>query len=153
STAHGQGHDTTFGQIAAETLQVPLDLVTVQQGDTEFMPKGVGTFGSRSIAVGGPAVVGEIGKIKAKMRMIAAHLLEAAEGDIRWEGGRFFVRGAPSRALEFKDVAAAAHQPGRLPAGVEPGLEASGTFALPDMVYPFGAYAAAVEIERETGEV
>jgi aerobic carbon-monoxide dehydrogenase large subunit len=153
STAHGQGHDTTFGQIAAETLQVPLDVVTVQQGDTEFMPKGVGTFGSRSIAVGGPAVVGEIGKIKAKMRMIAAHLLEAAEGDIRWEGGRFFVRGAPSRALEFKEVAAAAHQPGRLPAGVEPGLEASGTFALPDMVYPFGAYAAAVEIERETGEV
>ena len=152
STAHGQGHDTTFAQIAAETLQVPLEAVAVQQGDTALLPKGAGTFGSRSIAVGGSALVGEIGKVKAKMRMIAAHLLEAAEGDIQWVGGRLYVQGAPSRALTFEEVAAAAHQAQRLPAGVEPGLDASGTFTLPDMVYPFGAYAIAVEVERETGE-
>jgi len=152
STAHGQGHDTTFAQIAAETLQVPLEAVAVQQGDTALLPKGAGTFGSRSIAVGGSALVGEIGKVKAKMRMIAAHLLEAAEGDIQWVGGRLYVQGAPSRALTFEEVAAAAHQGQRLPAGVGPGLDASGTFTLPDMVYPFGAYAIAVEVERETGE-
>ena len=86
------------------------------------------------------------------MRMIAAHLLEAAEGDIQWVGGRLYVQGAPSRALTFEEVAAAAHQGQRLPAGVGPGLDASGTFTLPDMVYPFGAYAIAVEVERETGE-
>jgi carbon-monoxide dehydrogenase large subunit len=153
STAHGQGHDTTFGQIAAEALQVPMDAVTVQQGDTSLMPKGVGTFGSRSITVGGSALLGEIDKIKAKMRKIAAHLLEAAEGDIGWHDGRLYVQGAPSRAVTFREVAAAAHQRERLPAGSDPGLEASGTFSLPDMVYPFGAYAAIVEIERETGEV
>ena len=153
STAHGQGHDTTFGQIAAEAFQVPLDAVTVEQGDTARLAKGIGTFGSRSVAVGGSAVVGEIEKIKVRMRAIAAHLLEAAEGDIRWEDGRLFVRGAPGRALTFGEVAAAAHRPERLPAGMETGLEASGTFSLPDMVYPFGAYAAVVEVERETGEV
>ena len=152
STAHGQGHDTTFAQIAAETLQVPLEAVAVQQGDTALLPKGAGTFGSRSITVGGSALIGEIGKVKAKMRMIAAHLLEAAEGDIQWVGGRLYVQGAPSRALTFEEVAAAAHQGQRLPAGVGPGLDASGTFTLPDMVYPFGAYAIAVEVERETGE-
>ncbi|HYM70054.1 MAG TPA: xanthine dehydrogenase family protein molybdopterin-binding subunit [bacterium] len=153
STAHGQGHDTTFGQIAADTLKVPLDTIVVQQGDTALMPKGVGTFGSRSVAVGGAALVGELEKIKTKMRSIAAHLLEASDADIQWDDGRLSVRGAPARAVTFREVAAAAHQPARLPAGVEPGLEASGTFSLPDMVYPFGAYAAVVEIERETGEV
>lgn len=153
STAHGQGHDTTFGQIAADVLQVPLDTIVVQQGDTALMPKGVGTFGSRSIAVGGAALVGELEKIKTKMRSVAAHLLEVSDADLQWDDGRLSVRGAPARAVTFREVAAAAHQPARLPAGVEPGLEASGTFSLPDMVYPFGAYAAVVEIERETGEV
>jgi aerobic carbon-monoxide dehydrogenase large subunit len=152
STAHGQGHDTTFGQIAAEALQIPLDAIAVEQGDSAVMPKGVGTFGSRSVACGGSAVLGEVEKIKAKMRKIAAHLLEAAEGDIRWDGGRLYVRGAPARAVTFQDVAAAAHQ-GRTPDGMEPGLETSGTFSLPGMVYPFGAYVVVVEVERETGEV
>ena len=153
STAHGQGHDTTFGQIAAEILQVPLEAITIQQGDTALLPKGIGTFGSRSVACGGSALFGELQKITAKMRKIAAHALEAAEGDIRWDGGRIFVQGAPARALTFQEVAAAAHRPEQLPAGTEPGLEASGTFSLPDMVYPFGAYIAVVEVERETGDV
>jgi len=153
STAHGQGHDTTFGQIAADVLQVPMDTIVVQQGDTALMPTGVGTFGSRSIAVGGAALVGELEKIKTKMRRIAAHLLEASDADLQWGDGRLSVRGAPARAVTFRQVAAAAHQPARLPATIEPGLETSGTFSLPDMVYPFGAYAAVVEIARDTGEV
>jgi len=152
STAHGQGHDTTFAQIAAETLQLPLDAIAVEQGDSAVMPKGVGTFGSRSVACGGSAVLGELEKIKTKMRKIAAHLLEAAEVDIRWDDGSLYVQGAPARAVTFRDVAAAAHQ-GRLPDGMDPGLETSGTFALPGQVYPFGAYVAVVEVERETGEV
>jgi aerobic carbon-monoxide dehydrogenase large subunit len=152
STAHGQGHDTTFAQIAAETLQLPLDAIAVEQGDSAVMPKGVGTFGSRSVTCGGSAVLGELEKIKTKMRKIAAHLLEAAEGDIRWDDGRLHVQGAPSRAITFQEVAAAAHE-GRVPEGTEPGLESSGTFTLPGQVYPFGAYVAVVEVERETGEV
>jgi carbon-monoxide dehydrogenase large subunit len=152
STAHGQGHDTIFSQIAAETLQVPLDVITVEQGDSAVMPKGVGTFGSRSAVLGGSAVLGEAEKIKSKMRKIAAHLLEAAEADIRWDNGRLHVQGAPGRAVTFQDVAAAAHQ-GRVPEGTEPGLETSGTFSVPGEVYPFGAYVVVVDVERETGEV
>ncbi len=151
STAHGQGHDTTFGQIAADTLGLPLEMIEVQQGDTELLDRGVGTFGSRSITVGGAALVGELEKVKAKMRRIAAHLLEVAEADVQWDPGRLSVRGAAGRAVTFRDVAAAAHRPDRIPEGTDPGLETSGTFTLPDMVYPFGAYAAVVEVERDTG--
>lgn len=153
STSHGQGHDITFSQIAAEVLRVPLEVISLQQGDTDVIPKGVGTFGSRSVAAGGSALLGELGKVKAKMQTIAAHLLEAAEGDIRWDDGRLSVQGAPARAVTFKDVAAAAYEPSRLPAGMEPGLESSGTFSLPGQVYPFGAYVAVVEIHRETGDI
>ncbi len=152
STAHGQGHDTIFAQIAAQTLQVPLDVITVEQGDSAVMPKGVGTFGSRSAVLGGSAVLGEAEKIKRKMLTIAAHLLEAAEADIRSAGGRLYVQGAPGRSVTFQEVAAAAHQ-GRVPEGTEPGLETSGTFSVPGEVYPFGAYVVVVEVERETGEV
>jgi carbon-monoxide dehydrogenase large subunit len=152
STAHGQGHETTFAQIAADRLWIPLDSVTVEQGDTAALPKGVGTFGSRSVACGGSAVAAEADKIKARMRRIAAHLLEAAEADIRWGPGRLSVQGAPARAVTFQEVAAAAHD-GRVPEGMERGLETSGTFRLPGMVYPFGAYAVVVEVERDTGEV
>jgi carbon-monoxide dehydrogenase large subunit len=152
STAHGQGHETTFAQIAADRLWIPLDSVTVEQGDTAALPTGVGTFGSRSVACGGSAVAAEADKIKARMRRIAAHLLEAAEADIRWGPGRLSVQGAPARAVTFQEVAAAAHD-GRIPEGMERGLETSGTFRLPGMVYPFGAYAVVVEVERDTGEV
>ncbi len=153
STSHGQGHDITFAQIAADVLRVPLESITLQQGDTDIVPKGVGTFGSRSVATGGSALVGELTKVKTKMLKIAAHLLEAAEGDIQWNDGRLSVRGAPARAVTFSEVAAVAYQPERLPAGMEPGLESSGTFSLPGQMYPFGAYVVAVEIERDTGEI
>jgi len=153
STAHGQGHDTTFAQIAAEALQIPLEAIAVEQGDSARLTKGMGTFGSRSITIGGSAVWGELEKVKGKMAKIAAHLLEAREGDIRWGGGRLYVHGMPARALAFQDVAAAAADPARLPPGIEPGLEASGTFSLAGMVYPFGAYVAVVEVEAATGLV
>jgi len=153
SSPHGQGHETTFAQITAEALQVDPEAVVVEHGDSAVVPRGVGTFGSRSTTIGGSAVWIAVEKIKAKAVKIAAHLLEASEGDISWENGRLFVRGAPDRALTLAQVASAAYQPGRLPPGMEMGLEASAYFSLPGPVFPFGAYVAVVEVERETGEV
>lgn len=153
SSPHGQGHETIFSQIAAEALQIDPDAVIVEHGDSAVVPRGVGTFGSRSTTVGGSAVWIALEKIKAKVVKIAAHLLEASEEDIAWENGRLFVRGSPDRALTLAQVSAAAYQPGRLPLGMEMGLEAPGYFSLPGPVFPFGAYVAVVEVERETGEV
>lgn len=153
STSTGQGHDTTFAQIAAEVLHVDLDAVTVLSGDSAVVPRGVGTFGSRSTTIGGSALLRTLEKIKAKATAIASHLLEAAPADLEWNSGRIHVRGAPDRGVSLKDVAAAAYQPGRLPPGMEMGLDASGAFNLPGPVFPFGAYGAVVEVERETGEV
>jgi len=153
STAHGQGHDTTFAQIAAEALQIPIEAISIEQGDSARLTKGMGTFGSRSTTIGGSALWNVLQTVKTKMVKIAAHILEAAEGDIRWGEGRLSVQGAPARALTFQEVAAAAVEPARLPPGIEPGLEASGTFSLAGMVYPSGAYIAVVEVEPPTGLV
>jgi carbon-monoxide dehydrogenase large subunit len=153
SNPHGQGHETIFAQIAADVLQIDVADVTVEHGDSAVVPRGVGTFGSRSTTIGGSALVVTLEKIKSRAVQIAAHLLEAAPADIAWEGGRLHVRGAPDRSVTFRDVAAAAHQIGRLPRGAEIGLSASGTFALPGPVFPFGAYAAAVGVDVETGEI
>jgi len=153
SNPQGQGHETSFAQIAADILQLDLDAVVVEHGDSAVVPRGVGTFGSRSMTIGGSALVVALDKIRTKATIIAAHLLEAAPADIEWTDGRLFVRGSPERALAFADVTAAAYQPGRLSPHIEMGLDASGHFALPGPVFPFGAYAAVVEVDRETGEV
>lgn len=153
SNPHGQGHETIFAQIAADVLQIDVADVTVQHGDSAVVPRGVGTFGSRSTTIGGSALVVTLEKIKSRAVQIAARLLEAAPADIAWEDGRLHVRGAPDRSVTFREVAAAAHQLGRLPHGAEIGLSASGTFALPGPVFPFGAYAAAVDVDVETGEI
>ncbi|HXF82455.1 MAG TPA: xanthine dehydrogenase family protein molybdopterin-binding subunit [bacterium] len=153
SNPHGQGHETTFAQIAADVLGVDPDAVTVEHGDSAVVPRGVGTFGSRSTTVGGSAVVVALEQIRAKAAAIAAHLLEASPGDLEWGGGHFHVRGAPQRRVSFAEVAAAAYQPGRLPAGLEMGLQAAAVFTLPGPVFPYGAYAAVVEIDPETGRV
>lgn len=153
SNPHGQGHETIFAQIAADALQTDLDAITVQHGDSAVVPRGVGTFGSRSTTIGGSALLVAAEKIREKAIRIAAHLLEAAPADIVWNDGRLHVRGAPERAVTLQEVAAAAYQPGRLPQGMEMGLDASGVFNLSGPVFPFGAYAAVVEVERETGEV
>jgi len=153
SMPHGQGHETTFAQIAADLLHLHPDDVVVEYGDTSLLPRSVGTFGSRSTTLGGSALVVAAEKVREKVRHIAAHLLEAAPEDIAWEDGRLWVRGAPDRWVSWRDVAATAYRPVRLPPGMEMGLEATGFFALPHPVFPFGAYGAVVEVDRETGEV
>jgi aerobic carbon-monoxide dehydrogenase large subunit len=152
STPHGQGHETTFAQIAADALGVDLAAIVVEHGDSAAGLRGVGTFGSRSITVGGSALLLALEKIRAHAVRIAAHLLEAAPEDIERDRDRYAVRGSPGRAVSLRDVAAAAYQPGRLPPEIEMGLAAGASFALPGPVFPSGAYAAAVEIARETGE-
>lgn len=153
SAPQGQGHETTFSQIAADALGVAPGAITVEHGDSAVVPRGMGTFGSRSVTCGGSALWNAALKVQEKATRIAAHLLEAAPGDVVREGGRYAVRGAASRGVTFGEVAAAAYQPGRLPPGVELGLDAAATFALPGPVFPSGAYVAVVEVERETGGV
>ena len=153
STPQGQGHETTFSQIAADALGVDLEAIAVEHGDSAVVPRGVGTFGSRSTTVGGSALLVALEKIQAKAIQIAAHLLEAAPEDIQRDHDRYTVRGAPSRAVTFPQIAAAAYQPGRLPREIEMGLSALGVFTLPGPVFPSGAYAAVVEIRPDNGEV
>lgn len=151
SHSQGQGHETIFAQITADALGITPQAIVVQQGDSAVVPRGVGTFSSRSTTIGGSAALVALEKIKTKATRIAAHLLEAAPEDIVWDGGRLHVKGMPGRSLTFEQVAAAAYEPGRVPRDLEVGLEATGHFALPRPVFPFGAHAAVVEVERETG--
>lgn len=153
SVPHGQGHETSFAQIAAEFLQVHPDDVVVQYGDTHLLGRSVGTFGSRSTTLGGSAIVVAAEKIREKVRRIAAHLLEASPDDVEWQDRRLWVRGVPDRAVTWREVASAAYQPHRLPPDLEMGLEAVGYFAVPRPVFPYGAYGAVVEVDRETGDV
>ena len=151
SSPHGQGHETTFAQIAADVLGVDPADVEVVHGDSAEVPAGVGTFGSRSVTVGGSAVVVVLEKLRDRALAVAAGLLEAAEDDVRWEGGRFVVAGS-DRGIGLREVAAASSGDG--PAD-EAGslLRAEGRFTLAGPVFPFGAYAAVVEIDPETGTV
>ena len=104
SHSHGQGHETTFAQLVADDLGIPIEHVEIVHGDTGAIPFGMGTYGSRSAAVGGSAIHVSLQKIKEKGRKIAAHLLEAAEGDVVFEGGKFFVKGSPDRAKAWGEV-------------------------------------------------
>jgi carbon-monoxide dehydrogenase large subunit len=153
SHAHGQGHETTFAQIAADNLGVPIDDVEVVHGDTAAMPFGMGTYGSRSGPVGGTAIHMSLEKIKEKGRKIAAHLLEAAEADLIYDNGRYHVAGAPDRAKTFQEISLAAFLAHNLPAGLEPGLEATSFYDPSNFVFPFGAHLAVVEVDSETGHV
>ncbi len=153
SVPHGQGHETAFAQIAADELQVHPDQVVVEYGDTDLLGRSIGTFGSRSVTVGGSALVVAARKVADKARRIAAHLLEAAPEDLQWQDGRFWVRGLPERAVTWREVASAAYQPHRLPPDLEMGLEATGYFAIPRPVFPYGAYGAVVEVDPDSGEV
>jgi carbon-monoxide dehydrogenase large subunit len=150
---HGQGEETTFAQIVAHELGIPLDDIEVVHGDTARIPMGWGTYGSRTTAVGGSAVALAARKVREKARKIAAHMLEASEEDIVFEQGRFYVRGAPDRAKTIQDVALAAFLAWDLPPGVEPGLEESSFYDPQNFTYPFGAHIAVVEIDPETGRV
>jgi carbon-monoxide dehydrogenase large subunit len=146
----GQGHETTFAQIVAEELGIPYEDVEVQEGDTDNTPYGLGTYASRSTPTAGAATAVIARKLRDKGRDIAAHLLEAAPGDIEFESGRFFVKGSPEVAKTIQDVAFAAYT--NIPDGMEAGLEGVHYYDPPNMTYPFGTYAVVVEIDRGTGE-
>jgi carbon-monoxide dehydrogenase large subunit len=153
SSPHGQGHETAFAQIAADALGVPLESIQIRHGDSAEVPEGMGTYGSRSIAIGGSALLVAADEVKRKARLVAAHLLEAAPEDLVWEAGRIHVAGTPERGVTLAQVARAAVDPDRSPPGVSLGLEATGYFSLSGLLFPFGAHAAVVEVDRETGEV
>jgi carbon-monoxide dehydrogenase large subunit len=150
---HGQGEETTFAQIVASELGVPVDDVEIIHGDTDQTPMGWGTYGSRSTAVGSGALMGAIQKIKEKSRIVTAHLLEAAVEDIDYADGKFFVKGSPGKFKTIQDVALMANVAWNYPKGLEPGLEASAFYDPPNFVYPFGAHIAVVRVDIETGEV
>ncbi len=152
TSAHGQGHETTFAQIIADRLGVDFDQIVVRHGDTLNTPMGNGTGGSRSLAVGGSAILRAANLVQDKARRIAAIMLEAAQEDVVMEGGRYQVRGTPSKALTLGAIAAKAYG-GDLPPDIESGLEATDFFRPPQLVYPFGAHVAVVEIDRDTGAV
>jgi carbon-monoxide dehydrogenase large subunit len=153
SSAHGQGHETTFAQIAADQLQLPIEDIDVVHGDTAKVPFGIGTFASRSAAVGGTAVVLSAQKVRDKAIKIAAHLLETSPDDIELAPGVFRVRGAPGRSVSWADVGLQSFLAHRLPAGLEPGLEASTFFDPPNFTWPFGTHVCVTEVDPETGQV
>ncbi|ADU51603.1 carbon monoxide dehydrogenase, large subunit apoprotein [Thermaerobacter marianensis DSM 12885] len=147
----GQGHETTFAQIVADELGIPVDDVLVEEGDTDTAPYGLGTYASRSTPTAGGATAMAARRIRDKARKIAAHLLEAAEEDVVWDNGRFHVAGAPGRAVTFQEVALAAYT--NPPPGVEPGLETVYYYDPPNLTFPNGAYICVVDIDKGTGEV
>ena len=152
ASPHGQGNETTFAQMLADQFGVPLDHVTIHHGDTAVVKQGIGTFGSRSQAVGGAALHNAGTKVKAKMAKFAAALLEAHEGDLVFQNGVIAVRGAPSSARPFAEVAAYAYKPVKLPEGLDPGLSDEAFFEPKNNTYPFGCHIAMLEVDRETGE-
>ncbi|MBM3221341.1 MAG: xanthine dehydrogenase family protein molybdopterin-binding subunit [Candidatus Rokubacteria bacterium] len=154
TSAHGQGHETTFAQIVADHLGVDFDKIVVKHGDTMAIPMGNGTGGSRSVAVGGSSVYNATLKVQAKARTIAASMLEASADDVVLQDGRYMVKGTPSKALGLAEIAAVAYGEALKPE-IEHGLEASEFWRPPGgaLVYPFGAHIAVVEVDKDTGHV
>ena len=150
---HGQGEETTFAQIIADELGVDVDDVGVVHGDTSNTPMGWGTYGSRTTAVGGAAIALAARKIKEKARLLAAHLLEAAEADVEYENGKFFVKGSPDQSKTIQEIATMANVAWNMPEGMEPGLEASAFYDPPNFVYPFGTHLAVVEVDPDNGNI
>jgi len=150
--SHGQGHKTSYAQIVANELGVDYDRVDVREGDTAETPEGHGTYGSRSAAVGGSALLESARKVHAKARRIAAHQLEADEADLEFDDGEFRVAGAPDRSVTMGEVAEAALA-GDVPEGEEPGLEATTYYNPSNFTFPFGTHIAVVEIDPDTGEI
>jgi carbon-monoxide dehydrogenase large subunit len=151
SHAHGQGHETTFAQVVADRLGMPLENVDIVHGDTSKILFGMGTYGSRSIAVGGTAIVKALDKIIAKGKKIAAHLMEAAEGDIEYDKGVFKVAGTDKKKT-VGEVAFAAYVPHNYPLDkLEPGLNENAFYDPTNFTFPAGSYVCEVEVDPETG--
>jgi carbon-monoxide dehydrogenase large subunit len=147
--AQGQGHETTFAQIVAQELGIPVTDVKVVEGDTDNTPYGLGTYASRSTPVAGGATAMVARKLADKAKRIAAHLLEAADEDIELENGKLFVAGTPARSVTIQDVALAAYT--NMPDGMEHGLESVTYYDPPNLTYPYGSYVVVVEVDPETG--
>jgi len=150
---HGQGEETTFAQIVAEELGIPVADVEVVHGDTKLTPYGQGTYGSRTSPVEGGSIALSARKIRDKARKIAAHLLEAREEDLEFADGKFVVKGSPKAAKTIQEIAWAAYMAGNLPKGVEPVLDATTFYDPTNFVFPFGCHACVVDVDRETGQV
>ena len=153
ASPHGQGEETTFAQIVASEIGVDVGDVKVFHGDTDVTPMGWGTYGSRTTAVGGAALVLATRKVKEKAKIIAAHLLEAAVEDIEYADGKFAVKGSPDKAKTIQEIALMAHVAWNMPKDVEAGLEASMFYDPPNFTYPYGSHLAVVEVDTETGQV
>lgn len=149
---HGQGTATTFAQIVADQIGADFNRIVVKHSDTALTPMGIGTMGSRSLAVGGAALVRAATKVREKARQIAAAMLEANVADIEFHEGRYVVRGVPDRGLTLTEIARRAYS-NKLPPELDPGLEAVDYFRPADLIYPFGAHVAVVEVDSETGHV
>jgi aerobic carbon-monoxide dehydrogenase large subunit len=147
--SQGQGHATTFAQILASEIGIPADQITVEEGDTDTAPYGLGTYGSRSTPVAGAATAMAGRKIRAKAQMIAAYLLEVHDDDLEWDVDRFVVKGTPERFKTMAEIAFAAYN--KAIPGLEPGLEAVSYYDPPNMTYPFGAYVCVVDVDVDTG--
>ena len=153
SHSHGQGHETTFAQVVSEKLGIDFDSVDIVHGDTDKIPFGMGTYGSRSIAVGGTAIVNALDKIIAKGKKIAAHLLETSESDIEFENGQFVVPGT-DKAKAFGEIALTAYVPHQYPLEeLEPGLEETAFYDPKNFTFPAGTYVCEVEVDPDTGVV
>jgi len=151
SHSHGQGHETTFAQLVADGLGIPIEQIEIVHGDTDKIPYGMGTYGSRSLAVGGTAIIKAMDKIIAKGKKIAAHLLEAAEADIEFKDGQFSVAGT-DRSKSLGEVALTAYVPHNFPhEELEPGLDETAFYDPKNFTFPSGAYVAEVEIDPDTG--
>jgi aerobic carbon-monoxide dehydrogenase large subunit len=152
SHSHGQGHETTFAQIVSDRLGVPIDDVEVVHGDTGRVEFGLGTYGSRSVAVGGSALIRATEKVVAKGKRIAAHMLEADAAEVDFEDGTFAVR-ASNRSLSFGEVAFAAYVPTNYPTDLEPGLSEKAFYDPQNFTFPAGTHIAEVEVDPDTGVV
>ena len=152
SHSHGQGHETTFAQVVADKLGIPLEDVEIVHGDSESVAFGMGTYGSRSLAVGGSAIVKSIEKVLEKGAKIAAHLLESTPDDLEYGEGKWTVKGT-DKSVAFGDVSLTAYVPHNYPEGLEPGLDFSSFYDPANFTYPFGAHICVVEIDKDTGKV
>lgn len=153
SLPHGQGLETTFAQLVADELGVPYENVLVEHSDTAGTPFGYGTYGSRSLAVGGTAIYKSVAKIKEKAKKLAAHMLEANPDDIVYEDGKAFVRGSEDKAKTIGEIALQASVAYSLPEGMEPFLDETTYYDPPNCTFPFGTHIAIVEVDGDTGHV
>ncbi|MCB9296511.1 MAG: molybdopterin-dependent oxidoreductase, partial [Lewinellaceae bacterium] len=152
SHSHGQGHETTFAQVVADRLGIAMEDVEIIHGDSESVAFGMGTYGSRSLAVGGSAIMKSLDKIIEKGAKIAAHKLEASEKDLEFAEGKWTVKGT-DKSVAFGDVALTAYVPHNYPEGLEPGMDFSSFYDPANFTYPFGAHIAVVEVDKDTGKV